>query len=797
MLRAQADAGADASCGLCGLPAPSASLREDGHVFCCHGCREVFRSFGAGVLAARRSARAAPAEVRGPELYLRVDGMHCASCEILLERRVARIPGVLAATSNYATSALKIVHDPAVLAAHDVPAAVSRTGYRAWPRDGKAPERDDRLELLRLLAGACLAAVVMMLSMAFVYPVHAGLVDPGEFEAIGWVAFQVAPQAMLLLTTVLVAFVGWPILRGAWTGVRAGVPNMDLLLALSVLSAYGYSVFRLFSDPLDLYFDVSASVVAVVTIGRHLERGARLRAAAELDALLQAWPTVARVVADGRSVQRPLDALVPGDRVAVCAGEPVPVDGLVVDGEAAIDESLLTGEPFPAARGPGDKVLGGTRVVEGKLTIAVGDTIGSRIADLAKVLWNAQSAGRSADSMADRIARLFVPGVLVLATVVGAGAFAFGASAQQALLAALATLIVSCPCTFGLALPLATAAAIASALRHGIVVTGAHAFEKPARPDVVAIDKTGTLSSGSMEVVDVIGPPDVVSWAAAAERGSSHPIAAAVARLDASRTAARVQPHPGRGAEAMVDGRRVAVGSHLLFAGLGWPVPAWLAQAAAARGTGSGVISFVGWDGEARAAIVTRDRRRPQWQQVLARLRRSSRVVLLTGAADPDIYADGADEVHAGVPPEAKAAIVRALKRRGSVAMVGDGSNDAPALAEADLGIAFGAPTALAAQAADVVLLGARLERVFDVFTLLAAARRRIRQNLAWALLYNATAIPLAAAGLLNPLVAAVAMSASSILVVLNSTRAYRLPAAEAAAYPVAAPWAALNDARQ
>jgi Cu2+-exporting ATPase len=771
-----ADAGAAASCGLCGLPAPSSSLREDGHVFCCHGCREVFRTFGAEALAARRSARTAPAGVRGSEVYLRVDGMHCASCEVLLERLVARIPGVLAATSNYASSALKVVHDPAVLAARDVPAAVSRTGYRAWPRDGKAPERDDRRDLLRLLAGACLAAVVMMLSMAFIYPVHAGLADPAEFEAIGWVAFRVAPWAMLLLTTVLIAFVGWPIVRGAWTGIRAGVPNMDLLLALSVLSAYGYSVFQLLADPLDLYFDVAASVVAAVTIGRYLERGARLRAAAELDALLSAWPAVARVLADGRTVERPLDALAPGDRVVVRAGEPVPVDGVIADGRAAVDESLLTGEPFPAARGPGDRVLGGTRVVEGELTVAAGAAIGSRIADLAKILWNAQSASRSADSIADRVARFFVPGVLVLTTAVAAGAFAFGASAQQTLLAALATLIVSCPCTFGLALPLATAAAIGAALRRGIVVTGAHAFERPARPDVIAIDKTGTLSSGSMEVVDVIGPPDVIAWAAAAERGSSHPVATAIARLDATRTADRVQPHPGRGAEAIVDGRRVAVGSAVLFAALGWPVPASIAQAAAARASGDGAVSFVGWDGEARGAIVMRDRRRPQWEQVLARLRRTSRVVLLTGAAEPGGYADGADEVHAGVPPEAKAAVVRALKRRGSVAMIGDGANDAPALAEADLGIAFGAPTALAAQAADVVILGDHLERVVDAFALLRTARRRIRQNLGWAFLYNATAIPLAAAGLLNPLAAALAMSASSILVVLNSARAYRLP---------------------
>jgi Cu2+-exporting ATPase len=371
----------------------------------------------------------------------------------------------------------------------------------------------------------------------------------------------------------------------------------------------------------------------------------------------------------------------------------------------------------------------------------------------------------------DRLARVFVPAVLVLACLVGLGFHIGGAPLEKALLASLATLIVSCPCTFGLAIPLTAAAAINVALRRGIVITTADLFEQSPDVDVIALDKTGTLSTGEMAVVEVVGPPEIAVRAAAVERHSPHPVARAIARLDASRSAGEVDIHPGRGALATVGGRRVAVGSRALFATLGWAIPQALADEMEQRRHGESVISYVGWDGRAEGAIVIRDRSRPDWERVAEQLRKHSRVVLLTGAEHPNGYREHVDEVHAGVPPEAKAAVIRRLKAQGRVAMIGDGSNDAPALAEADLGIAFGAPTALAAEAADIVIPGKRLERVLDAFELIAVTRRRIRQNLGWALAYNAVAIPLAMAGFLNPMFAAIAMSASSILVVLNAAR--------------------------
>jgi Cu2+-exporting ATPase len=340
-------------------------------------------------------------------------------------------------------------------------------------------------------------------------------------------------------------------------------------------------------------------------------------------------------------------------------------------------------------------------------------------------------------------------------------------------LAGLATLIVSCPCTFGLAIPLATAAGISTALRHGIIITSADTFEKPSQLDIVAIDKTGILSKGEMYVIDVIGPTEVKQYAAAVERRSSHPIGEAIARLDKSRSASDFETFTGRGVVANVDGRRVAVGSKSLFATMGWVVTEELAALTTPLPGIANVVSFVGWDGQARGAIISRDQSRSGWKNVIQRLRKTSRVVLLTGAEQPDGYESEVGEVHAGIPPEAKAAVIRRLKNEGTVVMIGDGSNDAPALAAADLGIAFGAPTALAADAADVVILGNRLEQLFDAFALIEVSRRRIRQNLLWALLYNATAIPLAVTGLLNPLFAALAMASSSLLVVWNSSRPF------------------------
>ena len=759
-------------CKLCGLPTPNPPIMGDGHGFCCHGCCEVYRSFGDGVFVADQAAdHVAPSPLQGKEAYLWIEGMHCASCEFLISRIALSTPGIHSATSSYATSTAKIVYDPGLVTESDLPSLLSRSGYRARLRGEEAPEYDERQDLLRLLTGGVLASSVMMMTLLVIYPIHGGFAAPSDYESIRWLAFIFTPIALLLQTSVLVFYVGYPILRGAWTGIRTRVLNMDCLIALSILSAYGYSVVQLFYDPIDLYFEVAGTLVAIITIGRFFEKTERVRATQELRGLMQAWVPQACVRRNGSYLVCGLDELVPGETVYVRQGETLPVDGVIMDGQGAVNEALITGEPFPVWRSPGQKVRGGSVLLEGRLEIEIGQQVECRLEGLSQILWNAQSSIAGIQSGVDRLARGFVPAVIVLAVLVGLGFYISGAPLERALLASLATLIVSCPCTFGLAIPLTTAVAISSGLRRGIVVSSADLFEKARHIDIIVFDKTGTLSTGDMAVVDVIGPPEVAVRAAAVERHSPHPVAGAIARLDSQRTASDFENYPGRGALASVGGRRVAVGSKQLFATLGWSIPESLQAQVTGRAPAQSVVSYVGWNGCAEGAIITRDQPRPDWRQVIDSLPATTRVVLLTGAEDPRGYEDGVDEVHAGVPPEAKTAVIRRLKEQGTVAMVGDGSNDASALAEADLGIAFGAPASLAAEAADIVIPGNRLETVLDALKLIGTTRRRIRQNLGWALAYNVVAIPLAMAGLLNPLFAALAMSVSSLLVVWNATR--------------------------
>jgi Cu2+-exporting ATPase len=614
----------------------------------------------------------------------------------------------------------------------------------------------------------------MMLYVAFFYPSDLGLIDPSDLEPVHWLAYGVAPKVMFALTTFVIIYVGAPIFRGAWIGLRAQTLNMDDLLIIAILAAYGYSVRQLFAGAHDMYFDVAVMITTVVAVGRYFEKNAKAEATRELTKLMNAWNPLARIT-DGKNITlTEVRDLEPGMRVLIWEGEPIPVDGIVAKGHGAVDESLMTGEPVPLTRGPGDTVLGGSMVVEGELEIKIGARVESRMDDLARILWNVQSSSAGTHGVADLVARIFVPAVLVLAAVVTEFAYLNGAPLGTALLAGLATLIVSCPCTFGLAIPLTTAAGVSTGLRHGIIVTSADTFEKTSHMNIVALDKTGTLSTGDMTVIDVIGPPEMIAKAAAVERLSAHPIARAIARLDNTKTAEALTTYPGKGLLATVDGRKVAVGAPSLLATLGWTIPSDLPDLDLIKVPGDGAISYVGCEGKVVGGIVTRDKNRPDWQSIVDQLRDHCRVVLLTGAEQPSDYQDKVDEVFAGVPPEAKAAVIRHLQTQGTVAMIGDGSNDAPALAAADLGIAFGAPTALAAEAADIVILGDRLERIFDAFQLIRVTKSRIRQNLGWALLYNATAIPLAVTGLLNPLFAALAMSASSLLVVWNSSRSIK-----------------------
>ncbi len=756
-------------CKLCGLPAPASDLQDNGFAFCCNGCREVYRHFGETILPHTSGTTPVESaiEPEGNVAYLRIEGMHCSSCELLIERMALRVDGVVAANSNYATSTAKIIYDPERINEADLPEVLSRTGYHARFSHDTAPIYDERMPTLRLAVAGSLVATVMMLYLAFYYPLHLGLVDMAELEPVRWLVHTAVPVTLFLLTSILIGYVAIPIFRGAWIGLRTGVLNMDNLLVIAILAAYFYSIGQMLAGSLDLYFDVASTIIAVVTIGRYFEREAKARATEELASLMEAWAPVVRVRRNEELLSLTIGELQPAERIVILPGEMIPLDGTIVEGQSAIDESLMTGEPFPIARTVGERVLGGTRLIEGSIEIEAGHALESQLDNLARVLWNAQSSTAGVQGLADRVARIFVPAVLILAVGIGWWQFSGSASPGAALLAGMATLIVSCPCTFGLAIPLSTAVGVSVGLRNGIIITSADAFEKIKRIDTIAIDKTGILSTANMVVTNIIGPDIVKEYAAAVERLSAHPIAEAIARLDNSYHASDIDIQAGKGAIATVDGHRVAVGSHALFAVLGWEIP----QFPTSKDSLAGVDSYVGWDGKVFGRITTEDQPRPGWQSVIEKLRQQARVVLLTGAENAGIYEDKLDQVFSGIPPECKAAVVRQLKAQGTVVMIGDGSNDAPSLAEADLGIAFGAPTALAADAADVIIPGDRLDRVFSTFELISTIRRRIRQNLLWALWYNAIAISLAISGSLNPLFAALAMSSSSLLVVWNSSK--------------------------
>ncbi len=761
------------SCKLCGLRLPASAFDEGGYKFCCPGCREVFQRFGEEILANKVTyhSEAAKDQMQGAESYLRIDGMHCASCEILIEHLADRVDGIISVSASYATSTAKVVYDSETITETELPEVLSYAGYRLSLRSEASPQTGSPIALFRVIVASSLASVVMMLYLAFYYPTHLGLVDYSDLEPVAWLAFKAVPTAIFVLTTIMVVYVGLPIFRGAWVGLKVGVLNMDNLLTIAILSAWGYSTDQYFRGSTDLYFDVAAAILTVVTLGRYFERGARAGATEALEGLLDVWSPSVRVKRAGEIQEIGLETVRPRDILLVRLGEAVPIDGVINKGNTAIDESLMTGEPFPVRRGQGDRVKGGTTVVEGEVEIIAGDVVESQVNILTQILWQVQSSATGIRGLADVIARVFVPAVLVLAAAVSMWSYTSGAPFREAILIGLATLIVSCPCTFGLAMPLARAAGLSTALNRGIIMTSPDVFEKPRHFDIVAFDKTGTLSSGDMIVSDIIGPPDTAKLAAAAERLSAHPIAEAIARLDQSLTATDEDIQPGRGVIASVDGKRVAVGGALLFATINWDIPQSLKDKSKAVANHNCIASFVGWDGSVHGVIFTADQDRPEWRNVARKVRDESRVVLVTGAENAGEYEKDFDETHAGIPPEAKAQVIRHFKSKGTVAMIGDGSNDAPALAEADLGVAFGTPTALAAEAADVVIPGDNLGKIFDALAVIRTTRKRMHQNLGWALFYNATAIPLALSGHLNPLFAALAMSTSSLLVVWNSAR--------------------------
>ncbi|WP_247728831.1 heavy metal translocating P-type ATPase [Halovivax limisalsi] len=834
-------------CSLCDLPTPDSPITAsdvDGS-FCCRGCLSVSRALGSvndvdaeairmrvdgtdpsapesadDEPAGKTTGREEPDALSDAErAFLAVDGMHCATCEAFLEARAETIDGVHEAVASYAGDTIRVTYDPEALDERDLPDRLSGYGYEAHDRqesDG-SPAADAALARF-LVGGGFFGMMVMVWYVLFLYPTYFGF-DP-LFD-LGGYAGQYLFWNIWLMTSIVLGYTGFPILRGAWVSLRARRPNMDLLVATAALAAYGYSTLAIVLGRTDLYFDVTVAIILVVTAGTWYEDRVKRRSLDLLRNLTRQRVDTARVIGGVRDIHAdadgdvdlgdevdevnepaerdvtaeddeaddrvPIESVEPGDHLLVRPGERIPLDGTVASGRASVDESLLTGEAIPVGVEPGDTVHGGTLVTDASLVVRVGDDATSSLDRLVELLWTIQSATPGAQRLADRLATIFVPLVLVLAAAATGVSLWVGDGGTDALLLGLTVLIVSCPCALGLATPLAIASGVRSAAERGVVLASEHVFETAPQVDTVVFDKTGTLTTGEMGIrsvhtVDGVSEETLLDRAAALERHSSHPIAGAIVAHAGEADGTTPDPdratdveHDRRGVRGRVAGEPTVVGHPALFDDGAWSTRASLVGRVDDIRAAGDVPVVVGWDGAARGVVAVGDEPRSGWRGTVEALSSGRDVVVLTGddGASADRYraTDAVDEVFDGVPPAGKAATIRQLGERGSVAMIGDGSNDAPALAAADLGVAMGGGTALASDAADAVLTTDDVRAVPDVFGLTRETNRRIRQNLGWAFLYNAIAIPLALLDVLNPLAAALAMAASSTLVVLNSAR--------------------------
>jgi Cu+-exporting ATPase len=769
--------------------------------------------------AAGVSPAGAPAGAGG-SVELAISGMTCASCAARVEKKLNKLDGVTA-TVNFATETAQVSF-PATVSASDLILLVGQAGYtaalpaapEAGPADAAPVENDGAGETAalrqRLLVSLALAIPVVVLAM----------VPPLQFRNWQW--------ASLALASPVAVWGAWPFYRAAFVNARHGAATMDTLISVGVAAAYLWSLYALFfgaagragarmgfawlardSGAGSTYLEVASGVTALVLLGRYFEARAKRRSGAALKALLSLGARDVAVLRDGTEVRVPAGQLAAGEEFVVRPGEKIAADGIVASGSSAVDTSMLTGEPVPAEVGPGDAVTGGCVNADGRLVVrATRVGADTQLAQMARLVTKAQAGKAPVQRLADRISAVFVPVVIGVAVVTLIGWLAAGQPTQAAFTAAVAVLIIACPCAMGLATPTAILVGTGRGAQLGIVIKGPEVLESTRAVDTIVLDKTGTITTGRMSLVDVAAAPgedadEVLRVAGAVEDASEHPVAAAIAagarerlwdeggKLPAAESFANIQ---GLGVSGVVEGHAVAVGrGGWLESEWAMAVPASLAAVAAAAEAAGRTAVFAGWDGQIRGVLVVADTIKPTSAAAITRLRSMGLgLVLLTGdnnrAARTVAAAVGISEVIAGVLPAGKAAAVRDLQDAGRVvAMAGDGVNDAAALAQADLGLAMGTGTDTAIEAADLTLIRGDLLAVPDAIALSRRTLATIKGNLFWAFGYNTAAIPLAALGFLNPLIAAAAMAFSSVLVVSNSLRLrrFRLMAARADRAPL------------
>ncbi len=791
-----------ATCALCGLPAgrdPISQLFSGvTQAFCCAGCLNVYailsesglatgdfrdsdlfrESLSLGLIANAKTETAPPPETaeRRESVY-QLSGLWCASCGWLIEHALRRQQGVVSAEVLFTSDLLKIVYCPQYVPTGRIEECVASLGYTAAPYTGETEpaRREQRDLLLRLGVAAALWMNVMLFSL---------VVYASYFDGIADWARRTVPLVLMFLATPAIFYSGWPILHIAWQGLRRGMIRMETLIATGVLSAYFYSAAQIFHGQRHFYFDTACAIVTLVLAGKVVERGAKARSAKALSTLHRMLPKKARVMADDRERFVNVDALIPGMLLLIKPGERIPADGIVVTGASSVEESIITGESKPQEKSAGDSVIGGSLNGAGVLTIRVSrQAAESTLAQIVKSVESALAARTETERLVDRISRFFVPAVLAIAAAVFLICIALGTGAIDAMMRSIAVLVIACPCALGIATPLAITAAVGAASRAGILFRHPAALESIRTLNTVVLDKTGTATEGRFRLHESWSESwsrgDVLDLLAALERFSEHPLADAIvnAASDSRLPVTGITIHKGCGIAGSVAGRRVAAGSRAMMKLREIALDDAAETRAAAWENASLTVVFCAIDGELAGMFALGDQPRSDAAALVSEFRREGvRVALLSGDA-PQTTAQIANQLGiadfaGGIVPQGKADYIQQLRSRGEiVAMVGDGINDAPALATADLGIAMGSGADIATQSAPVVILGDSLMKIAEVLKLARRTHRIIRANLFWAFFYNIIGISLAATGALTPILSAAAMVLSSLCVIANSQR--------------------------
>ncbi len=754
------------------------------------------------ILGNIRKAGFTPASVR---TEFPVTGMTCANCAMNIERTLAKkVPGVVTASVNFATERVTAEYLPSVTSPDEMAAAIKKAGFEAILPD-ETNESEDTEQTARsaeikdqtrkFIVGAVFASILFSLSMSRDFGIT------GDWSHAAWVNWL-----FLFLATPVQFYTGWDYYVGAWRNIRNGTANMDVLVALGSSVAYFYS-FLLLLIPLlgdHVYFETAAVIITLIKLGKMLEARTKGRTGAAIRKLMDLNPKTAVIIKDGNEKEIPLSQVLAGDTLLVRPGQSIPADGIVLEGKSAVDESMLSGEPIPVDKGPEDTVIGGTINQEGMLRFEA-TRVGKEtaLAQIIKLVQEAQGSKAPVQALADRVAAVFVPAVIGIALMTFALWWIIGGEFVPAMIRLVAVLVIACPCALGLATPTAIMAGTGKGAEKGILFKNSQALETAAHLEVIVLDKTGTITQGKPAVTDLVltdsffkDEEELLRFAASAEKGSEHPLGKAIVREAGKRGMELWEPDEfkasgGLGVQAMVNGREFFVGKPGWFEQMGLSSETIKDPLSTLQEQGKTVMVVV--SGKTPAGLIAvADTVKPESEEAIDRLHKQNlRVVMLTGdniqtarAIASEVHID---DIFAEVRPDEKSSKIRELQKQGKkTGMVGDGINDAPALAQADVGMAIGTGTDVAIETADVILSGGSLMGITRAISLSRSTMKTIRQNLFWAFFYNIVLIPVAAGALhpfefmpdflrqLHPMLAALAMSMSSITVVSNSLRLYK-----------------------